>query len=221
MLYSIRILMVVVAIKKVKDSVRKVLEDICLEQDLLDIWRVRNPMTARFTWRQKTPIIQRRLDFWLISDSLQEDVDQVDIIPSIKSDHSAITLSFSGVEDGIRGPSFWKFNSSLVNDQDYCDLLDENLKGWLEDLKDVVDKRVLWDLLKYKIRQLTINYSKTRARSRREKESKLEEKLREYTKKCDIDPTKQNMEELECAKAEYEEFYDYVTQGAIIRSRER
>ena len=27
------------------------------------------------------------------------------------------------------------------------------------------------------------------------------------------------MEELECAKAEYEEFYDYVTQGAIIRSR--
>ena len=49
MLYSIRILMVVVAIKKVKDSVRKVLEDICLEQDLLDIWRVRNPMTARFT----------------------------------------------------------------------------------------------------------------------------------------------------------------------------
>ena len=205
-------------IKKVKDSV-KVLEDICLEQDLLDIWRVRNPMTARFTWRQKTPIIQRRLDFWLISDSLQEDVDRVDIIPSIKSDHSAITLSFSGVEDGIRGPSFWKFNSSLVNDQDYCDLLDENLKGWLEDFKDVVDKRVLWDLLKYKIRQLTINYSKTRARSRREKESKLEEKLREYTKKCDIDPTKQNMEELECAKAEYEEFYDYVTQGAIIRSR--
>ena len=147
-------------------------------------------------------------------------MDQVDIIPSIKSDHSAITLSFSGVEDGIRGPSFWKFNSSLVNDQDYCDLLDENLKGWLEDFKDVVDKRVLWDLLKYKIRQLTINnYSKTRARSRREKESKLEEKLREYTKKCDIDPTKQNMEELECAKAEYEEFYDYVTQGAIIRSR--
>ena len=47
-------------IKKVKDSV-KVLEDICLEQDLLDIWRVRNPMTARFTWRKKNPIIQRIL----------------------------------------------------------------------------------------------------------------------------------------------------------------
>ena len=162
-------------IKKVKDSV-KVLEDICLEQDLVDIWRVRNPLTARFTWRQKTPVIQRRLDFWLVSDTLQEDVDCVNIIPSIKSDHCAITLSFSGVEDGIRGPSFWKFNSSLVKDQDYCDLLDENVKEWLKEFKEVVDKRVLWDLLKYKIRQLTINYSKTKARNRRTKESKLEEK---------------------------------------------
>ena len=93
------------------------------------------------------------------------------VVPSIKSDHSAITLSFSGVEDGIRGPSFWKFNSCLENDQDYCNLLDENVKDWLEEFEEVVDKRVLWDLLKYKIRQLTIiiNYSKTKARSRRAK----------------------------------------------------
>ena len=71
---------------------------------------------------------------------------------------------------------FGNFNSSLVNDQDYCDLLDENVKEWLKEFKEVVDKRVLWDLLKYKIRQVTINYSKTKARNRRAKESKLEEK---------------------------------------------
>ena len=47
-------------IKNTKASV-KILEDICLEQDLIDIWRVRQPTEKRFTWRQKTPIIQRRL----------------------------------------------------------------------------------------------------------------------------------------------------------------
>ena len=40
-------------IKKTKEPV-KILEDICLEQDLLDIWCVRNPTEKRFTWRQKT-----------------------------------------------------------------------------------------------------------------------------------------------------------------------
>jgi len=47
----------------------------------------------RFTWRQKTPVIQRRLDFWLVSNGTQEDIDNVDVIPSLKSDHSAIVLS--------------------------------------------------------------------------------------------------------------------------------
>ena len=79
-------------VKEKKESV-KYLEDICLDQDLIDIWRIRNPTDMRFTWRQKSTIIQRRLDFWLISDALQEDVEAADIIPSPKSDHSAIILS--------------------------------------------------------------------------------------------------------------------------------
>lgn len=77
----------------VKESV-KIFEDICLEQDLIDIWRVRHPMEKRFTWRQKTPIIQRRLDYCLENDSLQDYIVSVDIIPSIRSDHSAIILRF-------------------------------------------------------------------------------------------------------------------------------
>ena len=112
-----------------------------------------------------TPIIQRRSDYWLVNDSLQDNIVSIDIIPSIKSDHSAITLSINGIDDSKRGPSFWKFNCSLVNDNNYCDLLHTNIKSWLEDFKVVVDKRVLWDLLKYKIRQLTISYSKTKART--------------------------------------------------------
>ena len=171
------------------------------------------------SWRQKTPIIQRRLDFWLVNDGLQDDIVSADIIPSIKSDHSAITMSINGVDDSERGPSFWKFNSSLVNDNNYRDLLDINIKSWLEEFKDVVDKRVLWDLLKYKIRQFTINYSKTKARDRRAKVNELEEKLQNCTEKCDKDPSIQNVKDLECLQAEYDQLYDYITQGAIVRSR--
>ena len=58
------------------------LEDIYLYQDLVDLWHCRNPTERRFTWRQKLPIVQRRLEFWLVGDILQEDVESVDIIPS-------------------------------------------------------------------------------------------------------------------------------------------
>ena len=81
------------------------------------------------------------------------------------------------------------------------------------------DKRVLWDLIKCKIRQQTIRYSKTKARERRAKLQNLEEDLKECTEKCDSDPNTKNLEELERVQTEYDSMYDYITQGAIIRSR--
>ena len=45
----------------IRKSSLKAVEDNMLEHNLIDIWRVRNPECKRFTWRQKCPIIQRRL----------------------------------------------------------------------------------------------------------------------------------------------------------------
>ena len=63
--------------------------------DLCDIFRVRQPNEKRFTWRQKNPFKQRRLDHFLISDNLQDLVEYVNIIPSVQSDHSALKLKLS------------------------------------------------------------------------------------------------------------------------------
>jgi len=56
-----------------KSTVKKI-QDIMLEYTLIDIWRVHNPDKRQFTWRQKNPIIQRHIDYWLISDDLQDDI---------------------------------------------------------------------------------------------------------------------------------------------------
>ena len=55
-----------------------------MENDLVDIWKIRNPKNKKFTWRQKNPIIQRLLDYWFISDMLQEDVVKSEIVTSVK-----------------------------------------------------------------------------------------------------------------------------------------
>ena len=113
-----------------KESV-KVLEEIYFDMDLVDIWRIRNPDGRLFTWKQTRPLIQRRLDFWLISDICQDEVEQVKIIPSIKSDHSAITLLFNGIEEQRHGPSHWKFNSNLTKDEEYIKLITDSVPAWI------------------------------------------------------------------------------------------
>ena len=205
-------------IPKLKESVKQV-ENICSTHDLVDIWRVRNPSLKRFTWCQKTPIVQRRLDFWLVDNSLQEDVDYTAIIPSIKSDHSAIILAIKSVESQTHGPSFWKFNASLLNDCDYVALINNNYHVWLDEFTDITDPRLLWDLFKYKIRQDTISYGKEKAKERRVKLSELEKNLQHCQELYEEDPSTENMKKLEILKTEYDSMYEYITKGVIIRSR--
>ena len=60
-----------------------------------------------------------RLDFWLISNNLQDLVTTTDIIPAIKTDHAAISIEFSISEEHVKGPGHWKMNCSLLDDEDY------------------------------------------------------------------------------------------------------
>ena len=54
--------------------------------------RVKNPNTKSYTWSQNPPMILCRLDYWLISNNLHDLTTSTDIIPAIKTDHSAICL---------------------------------------------------------------------------------------------------------------------------------
>ena len=127
---------------------------------MIDIWRIRSPGAKRFSWRQKNPTIQCRLDYWLIANSFQEEVEKVNIIPAIRSDHSAITLHINGIENTTYGPSLKKFNASLLEDEEYVNKINQKSWEWIEENRKIQDPRVLWDFLKYKIRYEMIVYSK-------------------------------------------------------------
>ena len=207
------------AVVQGSDFLVKCIQDLCLDYDLVDIWRIRNPETRRFTWRQKNPLIQRRLDYWLISDACQEDIEKPDIISSINSDHSAVFLHFNNIERQKHGPSFWKFNASLAEDINFVTLLNESMPTWLEEFKEISDKRVLWDLIKYRIRQASIKYGKDKARKRREKIADIEAALKTCEENCGRCPSLENFEQLEILKLEYNSIYENLAQGAIVRSR--
>ena len=66
--------------------------------------------------------------------------EETEIIPSIKSDHSDITLQINSIEDKVRGPSHWIFNSSLLDDDNYVNLITSRYQDWLTEFQDVGDK---------------------------------------------------------------------------------
>ena len=55
---------------------------------------------------KKIPFIQRRLDYWLINEACQDDIEKSDFIYSINSDHSTIFLRFKSLDKPEDGLSF-------------------------------------------------------------------------------------------------------------------
>ena len=115
-------------------------------------------------------------------------------------------MYINGIENSTYGLSFWKFNASLSEDEEYVDLIRNKIGEWVDESREIEDPRVTWDYLKYKIRYETIGYSKKKAKERRSELVSLESRLKECQRKCDEHSSTENL----C---------DYITQGAIIRSR--
>ena len=96
----------------------EVINDFSENLDLIDAWRVLNPESSRFTWRQKKPEVHCRLDFFLVNQTTFCNIVSADILPGYKTDHSMITLQIS-LHSNNRERGFWKLNTSFLNDIEY------------------------------------------------------------------------------------------------------
>ena len=192
------------------------------ELDLVDIWRVQNPITKSFTWSQKSPKIFGRLDYWLISNSLQDFVSSSCILPALKTDHAAIVLDLTNKDNQNRGPGIWKMNCSLLEDENYVNDIALKIPVWIaEGEKDLTDNRSIWEWLKYNIRAHAIQNSIKRAQERNEKEKSLQTEYSRVSEIYENDSNDINADRLNAAKERLELFYEEKVKGIIIRARAR
>ena len=205
-----------------RKSVTSCIDNVQRELDLVDIWRIKNPDTKSFTWSQNSPRIFCRLDYWLISNSLNDLVELTDIILAIRTDHDAIYLEFGSLENERKGPSYWKMNCSLLDDEEYFNDLTEKIPVWIaEGREQLSDDRCVWDCIKYNIRDHAIFHSKRRGKQMNEKETKIQNELKNAKQAFENNPSDSNATRLNAAQEQLEMFYEEETKGIIIRARAR
>ena len=119
--------------------------------------------------------MQCRLDYFLISQSLNSFVNNAEIAPSFKTDHSFVQLS-SVIGNQPRGKGFWKFNSSLLSDLDYVNAIKSEIKETIEQSH-------------CKIRGKTISFSSLKSEKRRKQENNLIAEISSLEKRLVQSPT--------------------------------
>ena len=98
------------------------------------------------------------------------------ILPSIESDHSAILLELEEIKENNRGPGHWKLNTALLAKEEYKKMINDKLPIWLEEAKDLKDRRSIWDWIKFNIRADSIIFSKRLSQIRQQRERELTDK---------------------------------------------
>ena len=186
--------------------------------DLEDVWRLKHENIKRYTWRQKTPRIHCRLDYFLISRQVLDYTVKSDIMPSILSDHSPILLTLKYLPDPKIGAGTWKLNTSLLKLENYVVLIKQKLTEWLDIYKDMTNENLKWEIIKYEIRQFSIKFSKTRKTNNNNKEIDLGTRLK-FLETAENQNDEQIFIEIDRIREQLKEIEMEKANGTIIRSR--
>ena len=199
----------------------RALNEFIEEFNLMDVWRVINPDDTKFTWRGYTRngFVQSRIDYFLASTHMVYDLDDVEIKPGFKSDHSIIKISFKLNETQSRGRGFWKFNATLLLDKDYVSKVKQIIAENKNRYPDFENKALYWDVLKCDIRSYSVSYSSWKAKQRRLQLDELHNIVIELEEKLNLGHTVQK--EYSHAKNQLEDAFDEKAKGCFIRSRAR
>ena len=173
--------------------------------NLIDTWRFQHPKIRDYSWiriiRNKNNLNQdqnnlfssitaRRLDYIFCNNFSKQFLTKTEMSHFTSADHKSVTAYFSFDSlDFPRGPGYWKFNESNLEDQNFVDSMAIFINKYHNELlgKKELNKNEIWELLKIAIKEESISYSRNKAYNQTSS-SKMLEELNAASNKLALDP---------------------------------
>ena len=203
---------------------------------LYDIWREEHLEEKKYTWKRKLNdgILQMgRLDFFLISESIISFCSNENILPGYRSDHSLIEITLNFDKNNVKNKTFWKFNNSLLYNQDFVSEIENNFLRCKEqygafpydrnniasienkDFVSTINPQLFLEIMLLNSRSLSISFSSALKKKEESEIQQLENKIKEL-ENVDI---VQNFETINVLKKELQDYRENKLKGSLIRSK--
>ena len=213
--------------------------EVTKKHGLIDVWRKMHPHSKEYTWTKQNPLKYGRLDMFFASEHLQGHFKEAKIGAGYRTDHSQIFFTLIGLNQE-KGPGLWKFNESLLLDDEYSNLIKSliidviqqyavptysiaflsNPKNF-EQIQLTINVELFYETLLMLIRGETVRYSKRKARKFREEEQTITNEIIDLRNKYAQTHAQSDLNKLQKAQEKLEKIREPRIQGAITRSRVR
>ena len=96
---------------------------------LRDIWRIKNPKLNCFIFHQNhvSGCIQKILEYFLISNSSEDNLGRAEVLASRFSGNSPVIFTLAFKSNKKRQKGLWIFNKSLLSNDDIISIFQLNL----------------------------------------------------------------------------------------------
>lgn len=185
----------------------EILNDICTNFVLRDVYRTRFPNRPNYTCISRQSF--SRLDHVYMASSLYGSVSSISLSPVGFSDHSCVIVCLSDSQDE-KGPGYWKCNVSTLSDPDLsADIRHHAALAAAAPVKD----GAWWERLKETFRRTIRLHSVRLAAIRKHKMRSLESQINRMTEEPGADSAR-----LTALKAELDECLNYIVKGEAVRA---
>ena len=100
--------------------------------NLIDIYRTFHPKTMSVTFFSSAHRILSRIDHILGHKSSLGKFKNIEIIPSIFSDHNVVRLDINYMRKTIKNSNIWRLNNMLLNNQQITEEIKKEIKIYIE-----------------------------------------------------------------------------------------
>ena len=195
----------------------KALEAFLDQNYLVDIWRLRNPDEKQFTWMKITQgnLKASRIDYIFVSRGIDQLVKNVMFLPGIMTDHRACQATIEIVKSD-RGAGYWKFNNSLLEDEEICQQIENEICKTIESNshKNSIQR---WEQIKNRAAKCVKNCARKKSNEEKELIGNLTEVVNDMESRQPLNSKDQEL--LNSTKQDLEQKLLERTKGLIFRSR--
>lgn len=180
-----------------------------------------NENKSGFTWCNAHNVPYSRIDYAFISENFSYSIDSLTLrnCPQVNnnrlSDHLGLRLDLI-INQNKRGSGYWKMNTSILLDKDYCTNIKQMLMEKELEINAIECPHERWENVKYLIKQVSVEFSIKRSKSLKQKAKKIEEKIKIIESSP---PEEINYTEKINLEKELNDIYENKSKGAYIRSK--
>ena len=143
----------------------KYLSDFRKSLNLVDAWRKLHPRSREFSWFNSDFTLASRLDKFFVSSKILSSIRSCEISPCFFSDHDYINLCLEFHQGQVRGPGLWKFNASLLLDNEICAFIIDRISYRSSCIDYFPSLKSWWDFFKTSIKSEIVFFSRISRRS--------------------------------------------------------